>query len=493
MRLAEALSRLRADAGTPVGALRCVLPGRACEGYLRAFRGRPPDREIAETCRRWVEEDYGVDPASNDLHVSVYDFGEVRVGAVTAARPGLADEYARAAAERGLRDVAFVSPLDALMHLAEQTAAEQPEGALSAFLHVERSSCIVLLLEGPAPVFFREVRRELETDGADGDLYEQMRPGGPRMAFLTPASVQAVVDEFARTVAFYKRSSGRPEGELQQLWITTGGLDARPVAARAEEVLQAQARPAAPPPGLDVDEALAKEQLIGDNWAQFALAQAVALAPRLKAQRCLARVEGRAAKAFSPKVAAAACAAVLALLMGGWWGAGAAERRSLEAERDALRQKQGGLQSELNRRRSDLARREEHRAAARALLRMKHQGVFAAGLLGALDSHRPSDALRFHELSLEPGGDLCAVALVVALPGRVGVTQAMADVNEYVARLRADPRFRSVRIEQPSPVIEGTRGSGARAAEGQTRTGDASIRFRIAAEAETPWAKGEGQ
>lgn len=376
--LARAIAALR-PAPVDRGPLRLVLPIALCDGFLRQGPRSIEADEFIAGCMRWVEEEYGVELSENDVRVCRYLYPDRQVGVVTVTRPGYVDGLTGALEARGLRDVSLLSPLDAMLLLAQALPPEAP-GATRVFLHVAPDRSLALVFEGEAPAFFRGIRKRAEPDSVL-DRYEQMRVAGPAARPIGDAAARALTQELARTVRFHRRTAG-VESELSGTVLTGSGLDLAPLAVRIEEETGAPAFAAPPFGGVRPGGTPEEQAWLRERWSEVALPAAAALPNKIAPNGRLAEIPSRMAEIITPRRVAVAVAVLYVLILAIVFFALKAHRAVLVRSMKKVRLEVAAKQRELMQRQRQDTERKRRLRMMRMLLRMKYQGVFAAKVLG---------------------------------------------------------------------------------------------------------------
>ena len=434
------------------GPLRLVLPIALCDGFLRQGPRALEAEEFIAACMRWVEDEYGVELSENDVRVCRYLYPDRQVGVVTVTRPGYLDGLVDAMEAHGLRDVIVLSPLDAMILLAEALPEGAP-GATRALLHVAPDRSLALILEGGAPAFFRSIRKRAELTPLV-DRYEQMRATGPAVRLISDASSRALAQEMARTVRFYRRSAGT-EADLSETVLTGSGFDLAPLAARVQEETGAPAAEAPVFPGIRLGGAPEQQEWLQERWGEVALPAAVARPKKIGPAARLAEIPSRLAEVITPRRVAIAVAVLYLAILAVVYFAMKVHGAGLLARAKKVRREVAARQRELMSRQSDDQERKGRLRMMRMLLRMKYQGVFAARVLAILGNARPASA-RFQDFIMDFDDDIVVTRIRVSVPHAIGVREASRIVYGYMDVLRSTRLVRRVSLETPGPQVKRT-------------------------------------
>ena len=387
-----------------------------------------------------------------------------------------------------------------------QSVHSDPLVSRKAFLHVGHSNSLALIVEDELPVFFRDIRRDMELKSAGSDRYEQVRPEGMPLSEPTDAASERLAQEFARTLQFYGRSTtGRDT--VAQIIVSAGGLDVRLL----QSVLEAQTGIptvlATPGPNATISSRDRRGKDLREQWSQLALAAAVAIPKRISRQAQLVTIPGRLARTFSGRRLAAAAIVLYAAALMAWWVHLGTRIDKLSAQRASLAGIKQGLEGQLQSRRASYASRRDLQERAALLLRMKEQGVFAANLLAAANNERPSQ-VQFESISLDTGDRTYRLALSGLVPG-TDPRNAVHVLDEYITNLRGTGLFDAVYFDKPVPQIasspepkeppSSSETKGKETGEGETKPAKgaeesrkSAFTFTLRAESATPW-RGEGR
>lgn len=480
----ELIRAMKDDRPHQRGQIRLVLPHETCECFLRVQSAPLPDEAVLGDSIRWLEEECGFDPQAYDIRANAWFVRGRQAVAISAMDRGLLTRYQSSLESAGMHDVVVVSPLDALVQMAMNTAREVA-AANRVLIHVGRATTALLAVEEGLPVFFRSLSHNVKCDAIT-----QPGVGAPQFQ-ITEQEADRLANELGRTLQFYQQTAGAGR-RVEHMTLSATNLDLRRLVATLQQqtgatVALAGASLVQMPSG-DSDGTV---DMLGEQ--RLALPLAVSAVRQMPEQSRMVYTPSRTRRMMtSQSTHWGLLVAFIVVLVLVWLviEAGIAATHSKGA---SLQAQERDLVKQLNDRNQEQEKRTNYVDNVNVLLQMKQQGVLASDMMSAANNLRPRDVV-FDRVALDAKPQLYTLRVTGSIPD-VPTHDALAMLDEYTAHLANQDLFEHTFVEKPQLDGPGSDGELNRRNRGGDDPGDdASLTFTLVLQSVTPWqVQGEGK